>query len=298
MKVAHSHQAAARSRNPDVIRAFASVSSSYLRKVIDTIAVPRHAVAESANNKKTASWIKEELESFGYEVGFQGQFDNVVATSANDTSGPVLLVGAHYDSVPGCPGADDNASAVAVMLGCARAVATLSEINVCFVAFNREEDGFLGSADFVDSFVVADRVELTGCHILEMVGFCSQEKGSQKPPRGLPVKIPDVGNFLGLLGNGKSTHLVDSILSVGKTYLPDFPVLGLKPQLGVERLIPDLNRSDHVPFWQKGIPATMWTDTADFRNPNYHRRTDTPETLNYGFMSNVTKLLIATVIEG
>jgi hypothetical protein len=130
-----------------------------------------------------------------------------------------------------------------------------------------------------------------------MVGFSSNENGSQKLPRGLPVKIPDVGNFLGLLGNSRSTHLVDSVLSAGRSYLPELDVIGLKLPFGMERLIPDLNRSDHVPFWQKGIPATMWTDTADFRNPNYHRRTDTPETLNYGFMSNVTKLLIASLID-
>ena len=297
MKITHSDKATARLRNPSVIEVFASVSTDYLRKVVETISVPRHAVAESANNRKIAVWIKQELESFGYRVAFQGEYDNIVAMPGDGGFGPLLLVGAHYDSVPGCPGADDNASAVAVMLGCAKAVATISGLNVCFVAFNREEDGFLGSADFLNSYVASQAVEIAGCHILEMVGFSSKEKGSQKIPSGLPIKVPDIGDFLGLLGNHKSTHLVDAVLSAGKSYLPGFQVIGLKLYLGAERLIPDLNRSDHVPFWQKGIPATMWTDTADFRNPNYHRHTDTPKTLNYGFMSCVTKLLIASIVD-
>lgn len=131
-----------------------------------------------------------------------------------------------------------------------------------------------------------------------MVGYSTDEPGSQKTPLNLPIKIPDTGNFLGVLGNNKSKGLVDDILISGRSYLPDFPVIALKLLLGAERLLPDMNRSDHFAFWKHGIPATMWTDTADFRNPNYHRQTDTPDTLNYDFMANVSKLLIAAVLCG
>lgn len=297
MKVAHSKSFAEQIRKPEINAASASVSAEYLRHVVERIAIPRHAVAERTSNRKMAEWVKAEFESFGYEARFQGRFENVVATPRSAGIGSYLLVGAHYDSVPGCPGADDNASAVAVMLACAKAVAlTASDVPVCFAAFNCEEDGFLGSFDFVDTFLSEGSIRIIGCHILEMVGYCNDKKGSQRVPPGIPINVPDTGNFLGLVGNSNSREMVDTVLAAGKTYLSDFPVIGLKLYFGAERLLPDLNRSDHVPFWQNGIPAVMWTDTADFRNPNYHRRSDTPETLDYVFMSNVAKLLVASVL--
>src|SRR4029077_375988 len=118
-------------------------------------------------------------------------------------SGPVTLVGAHYDSVGGCPGADDNASAAVAMLGCARACA--GEQHVAFVSFNREEDGLLGSQDFIQWLESARKLQVSRAHVLEMVGFASDEPGSQRIPGGLPVRIPDTGNFLGLLAN-KDSH--------------------------------------------------------------------------------------------
>lgn len=297
MKIVHSKTVPGRRKSSDIVGSLSALSSDYLRQAVERIAVPRHAVAERANNRGVAEWIKTEFESFGYDTRFEGRFDNVIAMPYGRSRGSFLLVGAHYDSVPGCPGADDNASAVAVMLACAKAVADLAaDLPVCFVAFNCEEDGFVGSFDFVDTFLPAGSIKVAGCHILEMVGYCSQEKGSQRVPPGIPTDIPDTGNFIGLLGDSTSRGMVDEVLSAGKTYLPDFPVIGLKLYLGAERLLPDLNRSDHVPFWRRGIPAVMWTDTADFRNPNYHRSSDTPETLDYNFMANVARLLIASLL--
>jgi len=253
MRVAHSHKVSKRERNSEVVDLFAKVSARYLRETVSAIAIPRHAIAEPENNTKVASWIASEFESFGYRVEAQGRYRNVVDLSANSST-PLVLVGAHYDSVPGCPGADDNASAVAVMLMCAKAVAG-RDLSVGFVAFNREEDGFLGSEDFVRSLSPKELV--AGCHVLEMLGYSSDEPYSQQIPPGLPIKIPKEGNFLGVLGNGRSNALVDKIVSTGGSYLPDFQVIGLKLLLGAERLIPNLNRSDHVPFWAAGIPATM-----------------------------------------
>lgn len=294
MRVFHSRNAPEQLRNSVVADAVENIAQGYLRSIVNEIAVPRHATAESAENQKIADWIARELASFGYEVKLQGKYGNVVAVPSG-VQGPLLLVGAHYDSVPGCPGADDNASAVAAMLGCARAIAGLNS-DVGFVAFNREEDGLLGSLDFVAELTGQKTFEIAGCHVLEMVGYSSDEPHSQRIPPGLPIQIPTTGNFLGVLGNRISSKMIDDILSSGQTYLPDFHVIGLKLFLGLENLLPDLTRSDHVSFWLNGIPATMWTDTADFRNPNYHRRSDTPDTLDYGFIANVTKLLTATVL--
>jgi hypothetical protein len=125
-----------------------------------------------------------------------------------------------------------------------------------------------------------------------MVGYCSHSPGSQELPPGIPIKIPDVGDFLGLIGNRRSNALIDGILEQSKSYLPGFPVLGLKVYHGLEKFAPHLRRSDHAPFWKTGIPALMWTDTSEFRNPNYHQWSDTPDTLDYVFLRRVTQLLL------
>jgi hypothetical protein len=140
--------------------------------------------------------------------------------------------------------------------------------------------------------VLKNGLHVRQSHILEMVGYCSHCPESQRKPRGLPVKIPDRGNFLGVIGNKHSNPLIDHLLQQTKSYFPDFPVVGLKVYFGLEKFLYHLLRSDHTPFWRRGLPALMWTDTANFRNPNYHRLTDTPDTLDYTFLRRVTQLLI------
>ena len=116
-----------------------------LREWVEALATPRHPVLEPHSNQRTAEFIAMELASFGYSVAFDGVHRNVVALPKRSLA-KLMLVGAHYDSVPRTPGADDNASGLAVMLACARAV---QQPSVAFVAFNGEEDGLLGSTDFV-----------------------------------------------------------------------------------------------------------------------------------------------------
>ena len=129
-----------------------------------------------------------------------------------------------------------------------------------------------------------------------MVGYASSAAGSQQVPAGLPVKVSDRGDFLGLLANRQSSSILDSILSTAATYTPNLPVTGLKVWLGLEKHFPVLARSDHAPLWEQGVPALMWTDTSEFRNAHYHRRTDTPETLDYLFLRKVTQLLTASIV--
>jgi Zn-dependent M28 family amino/carboxypeptidase len=261
------------------------------------VSIPRHADSEPDNNHLTGQWIASQLRSYGYETKFQGEFGNVVARPKQSSGTSCIVVGAHYDSVPGCPGADDNASAVAALLACAKALAVTTPARpVWFVSFNREEDGMVGSADFVTELVEHKRVAVREAHILEMVGYCDPRPGSQSLPSGLPVRVPNRGDFLGILANNGSTSVADSILQAAKTYRPDFPVLSLKVYLSFEQLLPVLLRSDHAPFWKTGIPAVMWTDTSEFRNPHYHQVSDTPQTLDYDFLRAVTQILIATIL--
>jgi hypothetical protein len=274
-----------------------SVSESELQQWVRRLAVPRHFVFEPEENEGVGLWIGAQLQSWGYRVQMQGHWRNVVALPPRK-SGPLALVGAHYDSVGGCPGADDNASAVAAMLGCAKACSRVKPLPpLAFVAFNREEDNLLGSRDFVEWLASQRNVEIGEAHILEMVGFASDERGTQRIPPGLPVKVPDTGNFLGLLANRASHAALDRLLSNASTYLPDFPVIGLRVTLGLEKYFPVLLRSDHAPFWAVKKPAIMWTDTSEFRNPFYHQPGDKPETLNYAFLRKVTQLLVAALLQ-
>ena len=297
MLVQHSANASAGTADATIKRAAESVSPSFLREIVDVVSIPRHYGLEPDNNRLTAHWIARQLRSYGYETEFQGEFANVIARPKHSADTPLLLVGAHYDSVPGSPGADDNASAVAALLACAKAIAEHApESPVCFASFNREEDGLLGSADFVGKVVSGKRITVREAHILEMVGYCDHRPGTQSLPQGLPIQVPDRGEFLGILANGNSTGIADAILQTAKTYQPGFPALSLKVHVGIETLLPVLLRSDHTPFWKAGIPAVMWTDTSEFRNHHYHQATDTPDTLDYEFLRAVTRVLIATVL--
>ena len=297
MQVLNSFSYASRVTDPRVGDVMEVVSESWLRQTVSRIAVPRNFTAEPERNAEIATWIEQQLQGFGYQTHRQGTYDNI-ATYPSDAHSSVILIGAHYDSVPGTPGADDNGSAVAAMLACAKAVSPFSaELPVCFVAFNREEEGLLGSRDFVTHFVVPGHMNVREAHILEMVGYRSFQPGSQRLPAGLPIQSPrDAGDFLALVANNGARKLPDELVQCARDYLPEFPVLALKVFLGMERMFPHLLRSDHTPFWEARIPAMMWTDTAEFRNPHYHQTTDTPDTLDYAFCRQIAQLLIARVM--
>src|SRR5262249_23163487 len=158
----------------------------------------------------------EKLHSFGYSVEIHGPFANVVALPGNAPKA-LTLVGAHYDSISRTPGADDNASAVAAMLGCAKAVARLAaQPAIGFVAFNCEEEGFAGSADFVENY--RSGFEIAHIHVLEMVGMASSAAGSQRVPTGLPIALPNTGHFLGLLANDASSRQMREVLQCARDY--------------------------------------------------------------------------------
>lgn len=267
-----------------------------LRRWVERLAIPRHIFANARNN----AWVRDELaqafERCGLSVRIQGAYRNVIALPRAATGQPMAFIAAHYDSVPDCPGADDNASGLAVMLECARVLAgTARDRPVGFLAFNAEEDGLLGSRDFVTSGLSDLRIDLRAVHVLEMVGFRGGSGVQEVPLPWVPASLrtPD---FIGLVAKGRSNAVVD--LALKQRASPALRVLAAKTWGPLHRLVPDLARSDHFPFWNAGMPALLWTDTANFRNPHYHRATDTPDTLDYRFMRDVAELLCATVSEG
>ena len=273
------------------------VDIAYLKRAVSTIAIPRHYRAEYQNNIFVRNWIQNEFESFGMHVTTQGKYDNVIASYGDENNECAVLIGAHYDSVPESPGADDNASAVAGLLGLAKSFELIKNARIGFVAFNREEDGLLGSAEYVRHLSEHQKEKIKCAHILEMIGYAKDNPGTQAIPAGLPIKIDNIGNFIGIIANKRSNSLLNEIISTASIQTPSLPVKCLKVFMGVEKLFPHLLRSDHAPFWNSNIPSLMWTDTSEFRNPNYHKRTDTPESLNYRFMYSVVSLLRHTVLQ-
>jgi Peptidase family M28 len=294
MRLVHSKDFAPVAADPAVAKILDEVSVENLRTFVETFAFPRHFFAENRANRQARDLLLRFAADFGYKPSVQGDFDNVVMTSPEPADGLFVLLGAHYDSVPRTPGADDNASAMAVCLECARLVARHGVGAVMTVFFNREEDGMVGSKEFVASLGGQPARRVREAHVFEMVGYRDRSAGSQKLPHGLPIPFaPDVGDFLALLANRGSSAISEELMGLATRYVPQFPVLALQVYFGIERAFAVLNRSDHAAFWQAGIPAMMWTDTAEFRNPHYHRESDTPDTLDYDFMAQVTRLALA-----
>jgi Zn-dependent M28 family amino/carboxypeptidase len=203
-----------------------------------------------------------------------------------------LILAAHYDTVEGSPGADDNASAVTVLLETARRLRGMDRMReVHCIGFCLEEEGFLGSLAYAAELKAAQR-DIAGAIVLECVGYASDQEGSQTAPPGTPIAVPTVGNFLAVVGNQASASMTASVERAAKPHVPVVPLV--VPGNG-ERL-PDTRRSDHAAFWHYGFPAVMLTDTANFRNPNYHRSTDTIDTLNLRFLEQVADAVTASVV--
>ena len=209
---------------------------------------------------------------------------------------PPLLIGAHYDTVTGSPGADDNASGLVVLLEVAsRLRARPLARPVWLVAFCLEEQDRLGSQAFASRLKV-ERRELAGAIILECVGFARSEAGTQQTPPDIPIAVPSQGDFLAIVGNEASRFLVLQLEQDARRQPTLFKHLSLMVP-GRGEAMPHTRRSDHASFWDAGYPAVMLTDTANFRNPHYHRETDTVTTLNLEFLSNVAATVTATTIQ-
>ena len=233
------------------------------------------------NNLKKSGWLPT-LQTFEFGV-------NIVAEKpgTNPKAGTILLA-AHYDTVIGSPGADDNASGVATVLEVARLLSKISTAKTLKIAFfDLEEKGLLGSFAFANQ--PENLANLRGAIVLDMVGFACNTPGCQQYPPGLPITPPsDKGDFLAVIGDAESPQLLAAFNHKNSSNLP--PVITLPvPLKGVAT--PDLLRSDHAPFWLRGIGAVLITDTANFRSPHYHKPTDKPETIDQEFFTGVAQIV-------
>lgn len=205
-----------------------------------------------------------------------------------DGSGEYFVLAAHYDTVQGSPGADDNASAVAGMLEIARLLQPVPlRATLIFAGFTLEEYGFVGSRQFAER-ARKNNDCIKGMISLEMLGCRRREPGSQTyPPYVDAGQYPDTGDFVAVVGNAPSAGLTADIAEKMRQTVPQLPVESLVLPGSGEQFT-DIRLSDHAPFWENGFRAVMVTDTAYFRNPNYHQPTDTLETLDIDFIRDIS----------
>lgn len=212
---------------------------------------------------------------------------------AKDGPAP-LLIGAHYDTVVGSPGADDNASGLAVLLEAADRLRHLVVARpVWLAAFCLEEHGLLGSRAFISGLKQTGQ-PVDGAIVLECVGYASRDAGSQRTPPGVPISLPSIGNFLGIVGNEASRDLLATVERNARRVAPNTPTIALAVP-GRGESLPDVRRSDHAAFWDEGYRAVMLTDTANFRNPHYHQPSDTLDTLDLEFLEGVSEIVVGCI---
>lgn len=199
-----------------------------------------------------------------------------------------VVIGAHYDTVPGCPGADDNATGVSVLLELARHFSDHpSRRPIHLVAFDLEEYGLLGSQAYVQTLAEQSiHVMLS----LEMLGYCTKPSAPQPsqayPVKGLDYIYPKTGDFIALIGNWQ---IIPILHRLQQTFRQADVRCAWLPMVNRGKPLPATRRSDHAPFWDAGYNAVLITDTADLRNPNYHKPTDTLDTLDLDFLTRVCR---------
>jgi Zn-dependent M28 family amino/carboxypeptidase len=240
--------------------------------------------------------VHDALADFGYEpeilaLGSAPHVARNVVAELRGTTRPseVVMVAAHVDAF--YAGADDNSSGVAAMLEVARVAARRRfERTVRFVGFDLEERGSRGSTRYVEAGLADDVVEAL---ILECVGYSDHRPGSQDSPLGF--QLGDVGDSLVIAGNGDSVATAQRMLALNA----QLELIELRAAIAsgsaAYPFTGALLRSDNGPFWLRGLPAVMLTDTANYRNPHYHEASDTPETLDPEFLAASTRLIAASL---
>ena len=279
----------------DVIRANLTRHLTYL-----SVTLGERSIYLPGNLKAAEDYVSQNFAAMGYAPRRQSftymkeEVGNIIAGDENP--GGYYILGAHFDTVAGTPGADDNASGVAVLLEVARLARRLPPPRPwAFIGFTCEEPpAFFTPA--MGSRVYAKRArqqnsKILGMLCLEMVGYYSQTPGSQSLP--LPLRLmgyPGTGNFIGLVSDRRSRPLMVRLAAALKRACR-LPAVTLSvPFEG--HILPEVRLSDHASFWDEGYPAVMLTDTAFMRNPNYHGPGDVMDHLDLPAMTELTRGLV------
>ncbi len=237
-----------------------------------------------------------EVERQTFEAGGKQCVNLAVEIAGTSRADGIVVIGGHYDSVPGCPAANDNATGVAATLELARTFAARKpRRSIRFLAFVNEEPPYF-QTDSMGSRVYARRCRERGDKVvamlsLETMGYYSDEKGSQRYPVPFGLMYPSTGNFIAFVGNFSSRKLVRQAVASFREHTQFPSEMGALPGG-----IPGVGWSDHWSFWQEGYPALMVTDTAPYRYDHYHEASDTPDKVDYDRLARVVAGL-AKVLE-
>lgn len=283
-----------------------AVIAARARRIVETLALehPSRNGIFPERLARAAAFLQAEFRSLGYDIRLQdftargARYANILAELPGTTHTSAIILGAHYDTVLGTPGADDNASGVAGVLELARLMRSMNPAHtIVFAAFANEEPPFFHSSHMGSRHHAKQLRESGGgvllMFALEMLGYAHDGVRQIYPFPGMRRlgRYPEKGNFIAVVGNigtRKLTRIVRDAMREGC-------------RIGVESLsapgfLPPLFLSDHASYWRYGFPAVMVTDTAFLRNPHYHLPSDTPQTLNYEFLAEVVAGLFAAVL--
>jgi len=279
-----------------------------LEQHVSALARERNTAHLEALNQ-TADYIEKQLRSYGYQVDSQWYTVagvsvrnlgvSLQAASALVDKAPLVVVGAHYDSARGAPGADDNASGTAAALELARAfrdapAAHAKEIR--FVFFTNEEPPYfrtreMGSYRYAEQ-LAAQNVQVEAMLAFDMLGAYCDKKGCQRYPFPQEGIFPDRGDFIAFAGNLESGALTRKVVGIFRSQAA-VPSQGISAPAGME----GIDQSDHASFWAFGYPALLVSDTSFFRYPHYHTRHDTLDKLDFRRMAGVVEGLAPVIRE-
>lgn len=263
-----------------------------LKRHVEAIASTEHNAVTPALYAQAAAYIEQNLARGGYSVrsqsfswggGVARNLEVVIAGAKRDA----IVIGAHYDSVEGAPGANDNGSGVAAALELALAFRSWRPKHTLRIAFFANEEPPYFHSDAMGSKVYADDLAAAGEPVramfsLETIGYYSERPGSQRYPFPLGLFYPGRGNFLAFVTNLTSRPLLHAAIAAFRA-TARFPSEGV----AAPAIIPGVDWSDQWSFWRRGVPALMLTDTAPYRYPHYHQASDTPDKLDYERLARV-----------
>ena len=282
-----------------------TVDADTLRRHVEVLAseIGERNVFRPHGLAAAATYIEQQWRRLGYDVAAQSyEAAGVVCRNlevvlrGQSQADETIVVGAHYDTVRGSPGADDNGSGVAALLEIGRClVDRVTDRTIRLVAFVNEEPPFFYWGQ-MGSKVYADAARARGENVrvmlsLEMLGYYSDQPGSQRYPPLFRYFFPDRGDFIGFVSNFRSRRMLREAVEAFRAH-STFPV----ESVATFSFVPGVSWSDHLSFWRRGYRALMVTDTAFYRNHHYHTASDTPEKLDYHSLAVVTRGLAETTV--
>lgn len=290
------------------------VDSNRLRSNLELIEGVRHRSTGIVRLQETRDFIEQtfiendlqsEVQVFPFSALDGYNYIGTDLGTASDAD--VYVLTAHYDTVAGSPGADDNGSGTVGMLEAARILAPYQfKKSIRYIGFDLEETGLNGSRKYVSEGIPAGD-NLVGVLNLEMIGYYTEVPNTQEFPNGFNLLYPEQygaveanafrGDFVANIGKVNQNDWSALYASAAANYVPDLSVITFQAPSNWQAIAPDLGRSDHAPFWMADIPAVMITNTSEFRTPYYHEASDTIGHLNLTFMSNIVKAAVATLAE-